>query len=185
MHPENYHISPNDIERQLYESEKFLDELFPQTIEDVQEMQEMFGSTSVELPEKLRDSKAIVARIIQKGEEANDGSAFGNLVSMLRMEKKWSIEQLAEKVDLDPDDLLDIESGQNPVASPLVVTVIADYFKLQRTKMMQLAGLIQESDGRLTESLSMAAYAKPNFDLLSSEEKKLFYALIKQLRKKG
>lgn len=63
---------------------------------------------------------------------------------MLRTEKKLSIDQLAQKTDLDADDLQRLESGSQ-AASPLAVAVLAEFFRLQPRKVMRLAGLTRES----------------------------------------
>lgn len=71
-------------------------------------------------------------------------------------------------------------------ASPLAVTVLAEFFKLQPQKAMRLAGLIREAPEQSTaDVLSVAAYAKPSFDSLTAEEKMLFHEFVKWLQKKG
>jgi hypothetical protein len=186
MHPSHDDLTPNEIERRLYAADQFLDGLFPQSEADVAELQTMFGSTPVELPERLRDAGAVLDRIAQKEGASPKPSAFGKLITMMRTEKKLSIDQLAEKTDLDADELRHIESEGGIVASPLVVSVLADYFKLQPQKAMRLAGLTRESrDPPHSDILSVAACAKPNFESLDPEEKALFHEFVKQLRKKG
>lgn len=56
-------LSPSEIEQLLYESDQFLDGIFPQSEAEVSELQTMFGTTPVELPERLRDSKEVLKRI--------------------------------------------------------------------------------------------------------------------------
>lgn len=176
-------LSPSEIEQLLYESDQFLDGIFPQSEVEVSELQTMFGTTPVELPERLRDSKEVLERILKKEDEAPKSTAFGKLIKMLRTEKKLSIESLANKVDLNAQDLQQLESGHT-TASPLVATVLAEYFKLQPQKVIQIAGLTRESVNPMHESLYVAACAKPNFDALTSDEKNMFHAFVKQLRTK-
>ena len=111
MNPRNDDLSPSEIEQLLYEADQFVDGLFPQTEADVAEMETMFGSTPVELPERLRKPEAVLERIIQQEPAAQKPSPFGTLVTMLRTEKKLSIDQLAQKTDLDAGDLRSLESG--------------------------------------------------------------------------
>ena len=186
MNPSRDHLSPSEIERQLYESEQFLEGLFPQTADEVRETQAMFGTTPVQLPERLREPKAVLDRIVQTDRMQREPTAFGKLVTMLRTEKRLSIEQLADKTDLDAEDLRKIESEPGNTASPFAVSTLAEYFKLQPSNVMRLAGLTRDSQvTSLQGLLSVAACAKPNFDSLSREEKELFYELVKQLRRKG
>ncbi len=184
MNTRKDYLSPSEIERLLYDADQFVDSLFPQTEADVAEMQAMFGSTPIELPERLREPKLVLERIIERERAAPKPSAFGKLVTMLRTENKLSIEQLAQRIDLDAEDLQNIESGAN-AASPLAVTVLAEFFKLQPQKIMRMTGLTRESSDRpQSEILSVAACAKPNFDSLDSQERAMFHALVKQLRNK-
>lgn len=186
MNPSHDHLSPSEIERQLYEADKFLDGLFPQTADEVWETLAMFGTTPVELPERLRESDAVFDRMIEKQRAQHEPSAFGTLLTMLRTEKKLSIEQLAAKTDLDAADLRQIETVPGAVVSPLTVSTIADYFKLEPRKLIRLAGLTRDAKtSGLQGALSVAACAKPNFEALTPKEKACFHALVKKLREKG
>lgn len=179
MNPRNDDLSPSEIERLLYEADQFVDGLFPQTEAEVAEMETIFGSTPVELPERLRKPETVLERIIAVAQKP---SPFGTLVTMLRTEKRLSINQLAQKTDLDADDLQRLESG-NQAASPLAVAALAEFFRLHPQKVMRLAGLTRESADLPSESLAVAACAKPNFDELNTQERAIFHALVKQLRK--
>src|SRR6185436_6054434 len=92
MNPSRDHLSPSEIERQLYEAEQFLDGLFPQTADEVRETLAMLGTTPVELPERLREPDAVFDRMIEKQQAQREPSAFGTLLTMLRTEKRLSIE---------------------------------------------------------------------------------------------
>lgn len=186
MRPSHDDPSPSEIERKLYDADQFLDGIFPQSESEVAETMAMFGTTPVDLPEHLRNAETVLKRIVKREPPAPKPSAFGKLVTMLRTEKKLSVEQLAQKTDLDVDDLRRIESESGNVASPLAVSVLADYFKLQLPKVIRLAGLAREpQDPSHDGALSVAACAKPNFDSLTPEEKTLFHAFVKQLRRRG
>lgn len=182
--PKN-NLSPSEIERLLYDADQFVDSLFPQTESEVAEMQAMFGSTPVELPERLRNPESVLEQIIEKQQAAPIPTAFGKLITMLRTEKRLTVAQLAQRIDLDTEDLQNIESGTTE-ASPMAVTVLAEFFKLQQEKMMRIAGLTREStEHPQSEILSVAACAKPNFDSLDGQERAAFHALVKKLRNKG
>lgn len=186
MNPSRDHLSPGEIERQLYEAEQFLQGIFPQTADEVRETLAMFGTTPVELPERLREPDAAFNRMIEKQKAEQEPTAFGKLLTMLRTQKKLSIEQLAAKTDLDAGDLRTIETVPGSVASPLTVSTIAEYFKLEPCNVMRLAGLTRDSKPPgLQKALSVAACAKPNFDSLTQEQKAWFHALVEKLREKG
>ncbi len=186
MNPSRDQLSPGEIERQLYEAEQFLEDLFPQTVDDVREMLAMFGTTPVELPECLREPDAVFERMIEKQQTQQDPGAFSKLLAMLRAEKKLSTEQLAAKTNLDADDLRTIETVPGTRASPLTVLAIAEYFKLEPRAVMRLAGLIRDAKSSVQRrALSVAACAKPNFDSLTPKEKACFHTLVERLRERG
>lgn len=186
MNPSRDHLSPGEIERQLYEAEQFLDGLFPQTADEVRETLAMFGTTPVELPERLREPNAVFDRMIEKQQAVQEPTAFGKLLTMLRTQKKLSIEQLAAKTDLDAEDLRAIETVPGSEPSPLTVSTIAEYFKLEPRNVMRLAGLTRDAKTKvLQKALSVAACAKPTFDSLTSQEQACFRALVEKLREKG
>lgn len=177
--------SPDEVERLLYEADQFVCGLFPQTEGEVAEAQLMFGSTPVELPEQLRNPRTVFERITRREQPTFAPTPFGKLISVLRTEQKLSLAQLAKKTDLDVEDLQDIESGKAAV-SPMAVSVLAQFFRLQPQKARRIAGLTREAtDQPSDEALFVAACAKPNFDALDPQERAMFHALIKRLRKNG
>ncbi len=176
--------SPRNIERRLHQANQALNEAIAQTPEDVREMEVMFGSTPRVLPEALRDADKVLARIKQNDNESHIPTAFGKLITLLRTEKRLSVEQLAAKTDLDTEDIVEIESCGSCDAEPMVVSVLAGFFKLPPRKLQQLAGLTRASSHHeLSESLGIAACAKPDFDKLTKQEQKLFHQWVKQLRR--
>jgi len=184
MHQTNDSNSPNNVEQTLYEANDTLNQLVAQTPQDVQEMEAMFGTTQYELPASLRDASTVLERIIQSAEASRSPTAFGQLVSLMRTKRKLTIEQLAEKTDLDVDELHEIETCPDVIPEPMAVSVLATFFKLAPKKVQRLAGLVRESvDDELTESLGIAAGAKPEFSQLSKQERKLFHQWVKYLRK--
>jgi transcriptional regulator with XRE-family HTH domain len=180
MNTPNDKTPHSDLERELYEADRYIDSLFPQTPEEVAEAEMLFGSTEVELPEKLRSSKMVFDSIVAKEKAKKESAAFGNMLRMLRTESKLSIQALAKRTDLDPLELEEIESGNCKAISPLVVSVIARHFKLATQKLSQIANLTRPSAvNDCDDALFIAACAKPEFDQLSSDEIKVFRLWLK------
>ena len=183
MNP-NQNNTPASIERRLHEANETLNQLIAQTPEDVQEMEAMFGTTQCELPAKLRNASDVLERVIEKDEASQSPTALGKLLSLMRTERKLTLEQLAERTDLDIDELQEIESCPDNIPEPMAVSVLAEFFKLAPKKLQQLAGLARESaNDEFTESLGIAAGAKPDFSQLSKHDRKLFHQWVKYLRK--
>lgn len=186
MNPSREPLSPSEIERQLFEADQFLAGLFPQTADEVRETLAMFGSTPVPLPDRLREPEAVFERMIEQQHAQTEPTAFGKLLTMLRTEKKLSIEQLAAKTNLDAGDLRSIETVPGSKASPFTVSTLAEYFKLEPRQVMRLAGLTRDAKAvEYQKALSVAACAKPTFDSLTSQQKACFHAFVEELRDKG
>lgn len=185
MRTRNKEITPAEMERQLYDADQGLDELFPQNEEELREAMQMYGSTPVDVPEKLRSGKEVLARIKERESTSAGASEFGKLISTLRTKKKLSLEKLADKTDLDVDELQEIENSPENVAGPLAVTELASFFKLNPSKVSRLAGLTVPIEQQNLDDclLSFAACSSGNFSELTRDEKKMFLQIVKQLRK--
>lgn len=184
MPTRNKDITPAEMESQLHDADRYLNELLPRSEEDIREAIQMYGTTPVDVPERLRSGKDVLARIKQQDTSSGEPSEFGKLITMLRTKKKLTIERLAEKTDLDADELQQIEKSCEDVAGPLAVAELSKFFKLNLRKVERIAGLTQQREGSdLDCSLSFAASASGNFADLSSTDKKVFHQIVKQLRK--
>ena len=103
---------------------------------------------------------------------AEDGPniAFGRFVNLMRRQRSMSVEQLADHTDVDVADLVKIEI--NPYYKPELRTVyqLANYFKVSRPGLMQVAGLAVSKDEKLfDESVRFAARSESTAELSSEE----------------
>ena len=184
MPTRNKNITPAEMERQLHEADRYLSELLPRSEEEIREAMQMHGTTPVDLPKRLQSGEEVLAKIKQQETSSAEPSEFGKLIIMLRTKKRLTIESLAEKTDLDADELKQIESSSEDVAGPLAVAELSKFFNLNIRKVERIAGLTHKRDGRdLDCSLSFAASASNTFSELSSTDKKVFHQIVKQLRK--
>lgn len=184
MPTRNKDITPTEMERKLHDADRYLNALLPQNEEEIREAMQMFGTTPVGVPERLRSGKEVLARIKQQEASSTSPSEFGKLISMLRTKKKLTIEKLADKTDLDPDEIQQIETSSEDVAGPLAVAELSKFFKLNLRKTERIAGLSQHREGAVLDcSLSIAACTSGNFAELSPKDKKVFHQIVKQLRK--
>jgi hypothetical protein len=183
MHPIYESGSSKDIERQLAQADQELNEAFAQTPDEVRELEALFGTTPRALPADLQNP-AVVLNSIKKAEASSETpSSLGKLITFLRTEKCLSIEQLAAKTDLDIEELVEIESSSESNAGPRAVVVLATFFKLSPMKLQRLAGLTHDLATNESESLGIAACAKPDFRQLTKQERVVFHHWVKQLRK--
>ena len=111
MDPLNHKHALGDVERELHEANEILNEVVAQTPEAVRELEVMFGSTDQEVPAELRDSRAVLARIKEQENARRTPSEFGKLIRLLRTEKRLTLEELAQKTDLEREDIEDVETS--------------------------------------------------------------------------
>lgn len=111
--------------------------------------------------------------------------AFGILVSLARRSKKLSLEQLAEKLLVERDEIYRIETDSSYHARPRTISAIAKYFDLPLTELMKLAGAAVSNDETFrSEALKFAAHSD-DMSTLSGEEQEMLRSFIRYLREKS
>ncbi len=104
------------------------------------------------------------------GEEEGPNVAFGRFVNLMRRQRGMSLEQLADEADVDMGDLVEIESGPNHRPELRTAYRLANYFKVSRSGLMQVAELAAPKDARLLdEGTRFAARSEPTAALTPEE----------------
>lgn len=96
---------------------------------------------------------------------------FSRLVNLRRRELKLSVEQLAEKADVDLEELVDIEIGEFDTPEPRTVHQIARVLKLPEQKLMLLAGLTVSRDEQVNRAAVRFAARSDSIEKLSPAER--------------
>jgi HTH-type transcriptional regulator, competence development regulator len=112
-------------------------------------------------------------------------SAFARLIELRRREQRLSVEQLAERADVELPELLDIVHGE--LSSPPEVRTVfnlATALKLPEQRLMQLAGLAEPKDEGFTEAAVRFAARSESIDKLTREEHKALEEFVKFLAEK-
>lgn len=122
----------------------------------------------------------------EDGEEEGPNVAFGRFVNLMRRQRGISLEQLADDANVNLADLVEIES--NPHHKPELRTAhqLANYFKVSRAGLMQVAGLAAPKDTRLfNEGVRFAARSESTAALTPEEDAALeaFVAVFGEQRK--
>ena len=106
---------------------------------------------------------------------------FACFVKLARRERNLSLEQFAEKVDVDLVELLKIEKDEQYVPALRTVHQIATFLKVPEQKLMALAGLLKAKDAKFqSAALKFAANSEP-VEKLSEEEHAALEEYIKFL----
>ena len=104
--------------------------------------------------------------------------AFGRFVRLMRRNHGLSIEGLAKTVDIEIKELLAIEEDTRHKPEVRSVYQLANFFKVPRPNLMQLAGLVVAQDNRLVnEGARFAARSDP-VAALTPEERAALDAFV-------
>ena len=151
---------------------------------------------------KHRPDRQWYARMIQKtldddfvvgpafGAEAKEDApveqpltvAFGLLVKLSRRAKRLSVEELAEKLSVEADELKQIEHDPAFRARPKTISRVADFFDLPVREVMKLAGAAVSNDASFnTNALKFAAHSD-EMAALTREEQEALKSFVRYLR---
>lgn len=105
---------------------------------------------------------------------------FGRLIEFARRKKSLSVEQLAERAQIDLADIVEIE--MNEMAAPDVRTVfqLANVLELPSARLMEVAGLATPRPEVSSAALKFAARSEPTAKL-SREEREALEEFVKVL----
>lgn len=110
-----------------------------------------------------------------------DNITFGQTISLMRRQLRWTIDRLATEAEATSDELADIEA--NPECVPELSTVfsLAKVFKLPPKALMQKAGLANAASSRLREDSIRYAACSEFKEPLSSDEEHVLAAVLKAM----
>jgi HTH-type transcriptional regulator, competence development regulator len=116
---------------------------------------------------------------VQSPEETS--FAFGRFVRLMRRNRGLTVEKLAEGADVEMAELVSIEENGQHKPDLRTVYQLANYFGVQRTNLMQVAGLTAPRDSRIShEAVRFAARSEP-VAALTPEERSALEAFVSVL----
>lgn len=171
------------VERKLYESLQASGELIPMTIEAVEEAEALFDEETVVLPISLRNPCDILrkAKLSVKKPSNDEPQVFGRLVTLLRKEMGLSVAALAERANVDEQELRRIEAEIDPEPKPRTVTQLAHVFRVLPKSLATVAHLTRQSDELIVEGAVKFAACSQNMDRLSKEELRALKEFVRLL----
>jgi HTH-type transcriptional regulator, competence development regulator len=108
-------------------------------------------------------------------------TAFARLIELRRREKGLSTECLAESADIELEEIVSIEQGDDAGIEPRTVFNLATVLNLPPKKLMQLAGLTEATDEQFHKAaVRFAARSKP-ISALSKEEQAALSELVRAM----
>ncbi|MDB5800602.1 MAG: hypothetical protein JWL63_1541 [Rhodocyclales bacterium] len=126
---------------------------------------------------------ASVLETLPNASSENPNIVFGRFVNLMRRSRKLSREKLAEEVDIDISELIEIEESVGYSPEPRTVYQFASFFNLPKSRLMQLSGLTIQKDAYLMNAaVRFAASADTSIEL-SKDEKAALESFISALTK--
>lgn len=108
--------------------------------------------------------------------------AFGLLVKLSRRARRLSVEELAEKLSVEADELQRIEHEPEFRARPRTISKVANFFALPVGEVMKLAGAAVSNDASFkTNALKFAAHSD-DMAALTREEQEALNSFVRYLR---
>ena len=108
-------------------------------------------------------------------------SVFSRVINMARRDHGWSIEQLADKADVDAIEVFRIEEDLVEAPEPRVVSSLSRALRLPAGKMMQLVGHITVLDPKVSGAAMKFAASSGSMEKLTRTEKGALNDFVKAL----
>jgi HTH-type transcriptional regulator, competence development regulator len=104
--------------------------------------------------------------------------AFGRFVKLMRRGCGLTVEKLADDADIDIFELVEIEDDPHHKPQPRAVYQLANYFKVPRRNLSQVAGLTVPRDTQLYAEAVRFAARSESVAALSPEERAALDAFV-------
>lgn len=108
-------------------------------------------------------------------------SALAKLIELARRSIGLSPEELSKRADIDLAELVSLERGEEFVPEARSIVRLASTLKLPTQQLLELAGLVQRADSRLSQAAVRFAASSEPMDKLTSEEKRALADFVKAL----
>jgi transcriptional regulator with XRE-family HTH domain len=104
--------------------------------------------------------------------------AFGRFVRLMRRDRGLTLEKLAEDTDVEVAELVEIEEDTHHKPELRTVYQLANYFRVPRGNLLQVAGLTVPRDNRLIDEAVRFAARSESVAVLTSEERAALEAFV-------
>ncbi len=110
--------------------------------------------------------------------------AFGKFLQLIRRNRDLTPEQLADRADVELQEILSIEGDVHYVTEPRTVYQLALVFGLPEKRLMQLAGLTHVQDPQFAQQAVRFAARSESVEKLNSDERRALESFITLLSSK-
>lgn len=107
---------------------------------------------------------------------------FREVVRSLRRKRGLTVDQLAQKLDIDRDEIIAMERINSYRPSPLALFKLSKFYGVSQIKLAELAGAVTKVDDGLRDRASRFAAQSDSFAKLTTEEKRILDDFVIFLR---
>ena len=144
------------------------------------------GGTPAAYVEKSRKafSDALTSFRSAKGStrQQNEG-ALGLLLALLRRKEQLTEEELAQRANVDPEEIRRIEFDARYIPQPRTIFQLERHFTLPEKSMLKLSGAIEYDDPAFDREITRFAARAKRLESLTREEVSLLNEFVKFLGK--
>ncbi len=126
------------------------------------------------------NSPASTALVEVKREKVHE--AFSILMRQLRLDQKMTVEELAHRIEVEPEQLHRIERHVGFKPPPRTLHRLAEWHRLPLNAVIQMAGGVKKMNRSLEESVLCFAAKSESFERLNPDEKRLLNEFVQCLR---
>jgi len=120
------------------------------------------------------DSETMLANEINE----EPSIAFSRFVRLMRRDRGLTLEKLAEDTNVEISELVEIEDDKRHKPELRTVYQLANYFKVPRSNLLQVAGLTTPRDSRLIHEAVRFAARSESVAVLTAEERAALEAFV-------
>jgi transcriptional regulator with XRE-family HTH domain len=107
---------------------------------------------------------------------------FRELIRKLRRQKGLTVDQLAQKLDVDRSEVIALERGTSYKPKPLLLHRVSKFFDLPEGRLAVLVGAVRDVPVEVREQASRFAAKSDSFKKLTDEEKQVLDEFVKALK---
>ena len=126
--------------------------------------------------------KMTVAMTAKDPEVSGMRHAFRLVVQMLRRRQGLTMDKLAQRADIDREEIVAMERNNAYRPSPLTLHKLCKFFGIPERRMLVLAGALKDVPQGFSETASRFAAQSESFAALTKQEKKVLDEFVQFLK---
>jgi len=132
---------------------------------------------------KALNKRIKVSYVLDEPKLENIKHIFQIVIKKLRLKHNLTVEELARKLDVGKNDILELELNSDYRPAPLILYKLSNFFDIPQSSLNLLAGATKEIPPDFTEEASRFAAQSDSFEKLTSEERKILDSFVLFLKK--